>query len=396
MNQLSEITYFTKRAGHAGALQLKNQYDYIAKLEAPLSERFPRVWDWDDLDKDVEYKMETIPYSTKLRDGFLGNPKDSFRPCLGSQDAIKILENVLSFALGDLATSKANDDVPDDYVEKTYWVKYERRLKETQDKIKDLLKLKTDCLKCAYLSYDFQDIYYLNWLDEHLEQEDLVFNNTVFKNPSYILNNLKENSDVKSKLTPSKLYHIHGDLHFDNILFNHEDTSFSEFKLIDPAGFLEGNDIAYDIGKMLHSCHGKYDFLQRMWFTLEPSQIDHKRGYNINIWSRPERWDINIGGGGSGSPIFRTEYILTGRENVCFNFIKSQLKSIVTRIFEQKDELKTDETWELRSYLMEALHFCTMMPFHIDMSAKLALALFGTGVQFLNEWSRKYAPQLLG
>ena len=173
MNQLSEISYYTKRAGHAGASQLRNQYNYIAELEEPLKNKFPIVRDLWNYEKNVEYRMEAIPYRTKLRDCLLGNPKDSFQPCLEAKDAIKVLNTVLGFALGDLATSKIND-VPDDYLEKRYWGKYKLRLKETQDKIKYLQNSKTECLECPHLDYNREDIHYLSRLNKILKEVEAI------------------------------------------------------------------------------------------------------------------------------------------------------------------------------------------------------------------------------
>ncbi len=394
MNLLSQTSYYVKRAGHAGASQLKNQYNYINELGAPYKERFPAVGDLLDYGDFVEYRMEAIPYRTKFRDCLLGNPKDSFKPCFELKQAVTVLENVLTFALGDLATSREHR-VPSDYLQKTYWGKYERRLKETQDKINRLLRTKIECLDCGHWDYNHEDFYYLDWLNTAFQQEEIVINNKTYKNPSYILTKLQREHKVIAAITPTSLYHIHGDLHFDNILINPNDPNFSDYKLIDPAGFCEGADIAYDVGKLLHSCHGKYDFLHRMWFELAGLKMGESRGFNIKIWREERPIAVAEGGGGSGSPLYRKEPILTKAEHLLFDSIDNELLSILARIFQQYDGLRDDKTWECRSYLMEALHFCTMLPFHIEKSGKLAVALYCTGVQHLNEWCKNFAPQLI-
>lgn len=385
---MSSTVYYTKRPGHGGIQQLVNQFCYIDGLGPSCNKRFPAVWGKVEYPDFAEYKMESIPYKTKLRDCLLGNPEDSFEPCFGPKEAIAALDNVLTFALGQLATANRHD-VPRDYLEKVLWGKYERRLKETLEKIDTLLKIEYNWSPSTYY---YEEHYYLNRLKKMFQEDEIPINNELYKNPQYILNKLKKAKNIHPDLTPNKLYHVHGDLHFDNIHIDPSDEKISEFRLIDPHGFLNGADIAYDIGKILHSCHGKYDFLHRMWFELNSINLGGKEGFNIEIWRNQKHIEVQVGGGGSGSPLYRTEKILDKREHLLFDFIYHELEPIVARILSEDPELRTDKTWKSRSYLMEALHFSTMLPFHIEKSAKLAVALYGTGVQLINEWCKDYFP----
>ena len=53
---------------------------------------------------------------------------------------------------------------------------------------------------------------------------------------------------------------------------------------------------------------------------------------------------------------------------------------------------KLDPDWEMRTLFTEAVHFCTLMPFHLrgDGKEERAIALYLTGVKILNEFCQKY------
>ncbi|GAI61497.1 unnamed protein product, partial [marine sediment metagenome] len=95
-----------------------------------------------------------------------------------------------------------------------------------------------------------------------LSYSKIKLNGEIYKNPSNIISTIKKKNDL---FEPEYLYRCHGDLHFANILVSHD----YDFMLVDPRGDLEPWDIAYDIGKLIHSCHGLYDFLHTDQFDLK-------------------------------------------------------------------------------------------------------------------------------
>jgi hypothetical protein len=378
---LIEETFIVKEPGAGGVQQLIEQYRYIEALRKPYNEFFPAVRNLQVFGNTyAQYHMEEVPYPT-FRDCLLGNPHKGLHSCFSLDKAVTLLKNVMEFALGKLATS-CTYDVPSNYLEYFVWGKYTQRLQETKGLIAKLVTMPKE------------DHYYLTWLQNTLDAELIVVNNKEYRNPYHLLNQVQQAKNCDAILTPKKLYHIHGDLHFENILIDPDDPQLSKFKLIDPRGFPTGADIAYDVGKLLHSCHGKYDFLHREYFDLDPVVVGTSTGVNVKI-KGPHMVETTMGGGGSHGRLREYRLILNKSEQLLFDFINRELEGIVMAIFEKEEELKDDRTWKCRSYLMEALHFCTMLPFHIEDSAKRVVALYTQGVKLINEWYEDFAGELL-
>ena len=132
--------------------------------------------------------------------------------------------------------------------------------------------------------------------------------------------------------------------------------------LVDPRGELDGSDLFYDMGKLWHSFHGKYDFIHSDQFMLNLS------------------WDRNI-------PI--AEYELTNK----FAFhVYEQIYSKFLKMITKYDKLSKDNLWEMKALFAEAAHFCSVSTFHVGKTGKLdrPILLYLVGVILINEFFSKY------
>lgn len=136
---------------------------------------------------------------------------------------------------------------------------------------------------------------------------------------------------------------IHGDLCFSNILF---EPASNVIRLIDPRGDFMGSvnqgDPRYDLAKLLHSVHGRYDFMINDLFRLEQQQL-------VFELSMPQ-----------------SEYL-------------QQLEQSLL------DKIQAQSVYPLNDLiLLESLLFLTMLPLHSD-QPKRQIAFLLTGLKLLNQ-----------
>lgn len=136
---------------------------------------------------------------------------------------------------------------------------------------------------------------------------------------------------------------IHGDLCFSNILF---EPASNVIRLIDPRGDFMGSvnqgDPRYDLAKLLHSVHGRYDFMINDLFRLEQQQL-------VFELSMPQ-----------------SEY----------------LQQLEQSLF---DKIQAQSVYPLNDLiLLESLLFLTMLPLHSD-QPKRQIAFLLTGLKLLNQ-----------
>lgn len=148
---------------------------------------------------------------------------------------------------------------------------------------------------------------------------------------------------IKQLSTHVEMGFVHGDLCFSNILF---EPGSGVLRLIDPRGDFIGSvnqgDPRYDLAKVLHSVHGRYDFIINNLFRLEQD------GLNFEL-SMPQ-----------------SDY----------------LESVQALLL---DKIKAQTTYALDELiLLESLLFLTMLPLHRD-QPKRQIAFLLTGIKLLNE-----------
>lgn len=136
---------------------------------------------------------------------------------------------------------------------------------------------------------------------------------------------------------------VHGDLCFSNILL---EPASHVIRLIDPRGDFMGSvnrgDPRYDLAKILHSLHGRYDFMINDLFTLQ---------------RKPSGFELQ-------TP--QSDYL-------------GQLYSLFI------EQIQTQTQYKLNDLLLlESLLFLTMLPLHHDQPQR-QIAFLLTGLQLLNQ-----------
>lgn len=143
---------------------------------------------------------------------------------------------------------------------------------------------------------------------------------------------------------------VHSDLHFENILV---DPASDDFKLVDPRGY-EFCDFYYDLGKLSHSTNGKYDFLHEGRFDL--------------------RWSVEDGEAEAELAVHPSRLL------TFYDRIDAALRVLYRDV--TGDPLALE-----RALFVEAMHFCSDMPFHLkdDGQEAKSIAIYLTGVLLLND-----------
>lgn len=221
-------------------------------------------------------------------------------------------------------------------------------------------------------------------LTQVLEAKRLRIRGKNLKPPLDILKAFLKNKDGKRRFLPEKIGRIHGDLHFDNILVGPEVPEKPFIKLIDPRGFRKGADFAYDIGKLLHSCHGKYDMIDDGHYSIQDKSglVSTRSGTRTVSGLEKVEWVQETQGGGSRDTVTSYGKKIKEEHYLAFDRIEAWLvNDVLPALLPEDPELKS------RSYLNEALHFCTMGPFHLERNPLKALTLYVRGVQLINELS---------
>jgi hypothetical protein len=131
------------------------------------------------------------------------------------------------------------------------------------------------------------------------------------------------------------------------------------FILSDPRGEMFGSDIYYDLGKLWHSFNGMYDLIHTDQFQLD-YRYEHD-GSRIVV-------DIQF-----GNDALRQTY--------------SEIHRSVQDRIQRYDLVANDEHWLLKTKFAEAMHFSSVMPFHLfnDSIENRALALYFVAVRLMSE-----------
>lgn len=286
------------------AEKIRNEISWYRQLPAELKIFAPRLIDFKLKTKYPSYSLEFYGYQS-LDEIFIFGYLDEkiWRIILE-----RLLDIVLIFR-------KYKKDVPLSDYQMMYEVKINERLKE----------LKSD-----------------PWWDDLLSFPEVVINGQVFKNVSYFLPKIK---NIARKLYVKKdVGLIHGDLSFNNILF---DPGNRIFKFIDPRGSFGREtlygDIKYDLAKLRFSLSGQYDFIVADLFKVE-------NGGKLNEWS----------------------YVSYGEDYHC-SISQYFDKLLIKRGFDLK-----------RIRVIEALLFLSVIPHHYDFPERQK-AMFITAIKLLNE-----------
>lgn len=295
-----------------GQEKLLNQIRWLESIGN--KEHFPRIFRKCISNNYVGYEIPFYNYPS-LRDLLMSER------LIDADASLRVIEKVMGFLTGDF------HDIPvknnrGNWNEKHHYKRFKYRIEETRVRSEIMNRI---------LSYS-----------------KIKLNGEIYKNPSNIISTIKKKNDL---FEPEYLYRCHGDLHFANILVSHD----YDFMLVDPRGDLEPWDIAYDIGKLIHSCHGLYDFLHTDQFDLKMQKstfwLDFKNKKSIAEYTK----------------------------------IYAELPKLLGK---PKFQAVLGADFMLRGLFNEAMHFLTLMPFHLQHERR-AIAMYVTGVKLINELERR-------
>lgn len=314
-----------KEAECAGRAKLINEIDWLLKIPQELKPYFSTVLEYDIESPKVYYN---VPYygSRNLREYiFAGN--------FNVDDTVNFLDKLLHWMFNNVYCRKIS-------VAPENWT-LEKHVNRVLDRL----------VECCEKSEPLKSL---------IEAPSLVINGKKYKNVKELYEKIKSLPNFLRRVNPTDLVMIHGDLHFQNILLSNEtDTGFI---LVDPRGEHKGSDIYYDMGKLFHSMHGKYDFIHSDQFRLN---VDYVNGIPHAEYS------------------FTNEYMVKEYDKIYGRFLDCMSKY---------EYFKNDPNWMMKCLWAEASHFCSVMTFHIEKSSTpdRVMLLYLTGVVLINEFYDKY------
>lgn len=318
-----------KRASN-GKKKLIDEINWLLSLPEKIKIHFPEVL--------VSYKNNSIAYYEMPFYDIPTLRQAIFNKIIDEKTVCKILDKIFDFMYVNLYSKKIQD-VPLDFVKKIHFNRFKERINQTRKKAKIFNKI--------------------------LQKKYIIWGKERYLNALFLINDFESNKQLINLLSPLWMSQIHGDLHFDNILIDVDKNKvLSNFVLIDPRGWLQGSDYAYDLGKLWHSIHGLYDFIHKGDFYFNMKEISDDE---IKITLKYKNISV--------LKVYR--YILE-------NFPK---------VLDEKYKLsKADPNWKLRTLFNEAIHFLSLPDFHLSFDGKeeKAISLYMTGVKILNELWKDY------
>ena len=111
-----------------------------------------------------------------------------------------------------------------------------------------------------------------------IEDKDVIINGINVPKLSTLLENIPVDL-----ITTSKKYHFHGDCVLDNLIITPDKT----VKFIDGrqdfCGEIDGGDVYYDLGKLLHSLTLNHNLISKNLFTYKENEINGTKNIEIDI-----------------------------------------------------------------------------------------------------------------
>jgi hypothetical protein len=314
-----------KESDGEGRDKLINEIKWLLSVPTELKPYFSEVLEYDIESQKVFYN---VPYygSRNLREHIFDGHLDADAACA-------FIEKLLDWMFENVYSRKINP-TPDNWVMEKHINRVLDRLPECSEKCEELGRI--------------------------IDAERVVINGIEYRNVRELYTILSGMGDMLELLRPKELVMIHGDLHFQNILLSNEtDTGFI---LVDPRGESLGSDIYYDIGKLWHSFHAKYDFIHSDQFKFDL------------IWNG----DV---------PVANFKITNSFAEGV-YEEIHQKFRNTITKY----DFIKNDSDWEMKTLFAEASHLCSVATFHIGKSKTpdRPIVLYLIGVQLINEFFDKY------
>lgn len=308
-----------KEAKGEGFEKLTREFTWLLELPQEIKRFFPEVVSHGVESNSSWYEMPWYDLPNIRKNILVGK--------YNSNDVLRIVKNVLVFMADNLYSVKkglpAEDFVKIKHFDRVYYRLFE--VWNFSDEFKNIIKSK-----------------------------NIILNGTHYENLPKLFSALVKKRELINFLTPKELVMIHGDLHFQNILVDSQDS----FILADPRGELEGSDIYYDLGKLWHSINGLYDLI-------------HTNQFEIKIEIENDITKVQI------------DFLDKERLKVY-----SEIKKHLIDYFATLELFKDDHSYMIKILFNEAMHFCSVMTFHLNRygDEKRSMAMYFIGVKLLNEF----------
>jgi len=224
-----------------------------------------------------------------------------------------------------------------------------------------------------------------------LNGKQIVYDSEVIENPKRVVDQLTD-MGAFSELNPTHLCLVHGDMHFDNILVRLYPEPI-KLIFVDPRGFRITNedlgvyDPAYDLGKLLHSAQGEYDFITSGFRTLEVSKCRHSRT-SIQFPSITDSERVESRKRNGASTAATTSYRKPMKP--WLPAVYSETAAFIRKYIEKRQIEFGDKHLGCRAELYSAFHLLTTGPAHLGVDPTRALALYLNGARALWSFKTKY------
>lgn len=254
------------------------------------------------------------------------------------KEIIRRVESVLDSLVSDVYSLEDTIPVPEDYVEGCHQQNIVKRVKYAVKMNPQLGKI--------------------------VGRKTISINGRECINATALLSAVFRDKAIMKKLQPPKLWIIHGDMHYNNILSSpfRNKNILIDCRGRSPYGTVQC-DVALDIAKIYHEIRSYYSIIER-------------NEYNLFLHETAKGTEIN------------------------FEFTNRGIKRLYDSLFGQIDALlqkkfsaKEFGNWKYRADFIEGKLYVTMLPFHIEPFSE-SVVCYATGVMRLNEWLERYHPAL--
>jgi choline kinase len=330
---IKKTAQVVRKEAITGRNKLVEEVKWINNLSVDLKPYFPKILDYD-LEKEnvwVEMEYHNLPTLRSL----LNN-----RSITGGEGLyiLKILIELM-FSKFYLRKVSRNPDYISDYAKRIHLSRIVERL--------SIVMQKSDLMK------------------KIVSAKNIIINGRSYHNIPKIVKGIGSNNEILKKLEPSSVSMVHGDLHFDNFLVDISQMPMVKLILVDPRGLDNTYNYTYDLGKLQHSFHSKYDLFHEGLFELNYEFSNNNFIANLKI---------------------------TDQE---LDNTYSQISKEFPKILKNIPALKDDPSWEIRADFSEMAHLCSVMFFHMKYNEKerLAIALYLVGVRLANNFVLKHCTK---
>jgi hypothetical protein len=316
--------FIRKTATATGEEELLQQLEFYLTMPPPIAKHYPNIIEYDTNKKPYNFLMPFYEYPTLTNLVLYSS--------IEYRELTSIIMKVLEF-LFDIQHPHITEDPDPNYITNNYII----RVKDRISYMAKLDNLFRDLIKVKYIQV----------------------NNTRIDNPLTTLEEINSKPKLLNMLKPDKLFLTHGQLRFDHILIDTNDSIHEEFILLEPRGVNELRDVSYELGKIWQCLRSRILWVEQKEYSIESFGIKKDvffvDGFSLN---------------------------LPDKQAMCEKIIDELNDQISNRYnWINKEELI------MLAYLAEATHSCAGVPFfYQEKDPSIGLAYFISGALALQKF----------